>query len=60
LRHQEKEVEELGIKVQTLDKESRTLVDRQRVLGDHLDNKMVQNEKTQGKLDATTKDIVGL
>ncbi len=60
LRHNEKEVEDLSLKVQTLDKESRTLVDRQRVLGDHLDNKMVQSEKTQGKLDSTTKEIIGL
>jgi hypothetical protein len=58
LRHHEKEVEDLNLKVQILDKESRTLVDRQRVLGDNLDNKVVQNDKTQGKIDLTSKEVI--
>lgn len=53
MRHKEKEVEDLGLKLQTLDKENRNLLDRQRSLNDHLDNKIIALDKTTAKLDQT-------
>lgn len=57
LRHKDKEVDDLGVKMQTLEKENRNLLDRQRSLNDHLDNKIVALEKTGGKLDQTLYSV---
>ena len=57
MRMREQEVEDLKAKLTMLEKEQKALIDRTRSLNETVDNKSVQIEKTQVKLDGVTRDV---
>ena len=55
MRHKDKEFDDLSLKMSTMEKEFKTLGERQRNMGDHLEKKSAQFEKTDQKHDQTMR-----
>jgi hypothetical protein len=56
----EKDCDDLRNRVQILDKESKTLVERQKSLNDQADQKAMSIERVNMKLDSLDREIISL
>lgn len=60
IRYKEKEIVDQANKIQVLEKENKTLLDRTLSLNDQVDNKAVMIDRTCQKLENTDRDIADI
>lgn len=57
MRHKEKEFDDFGLKLATMEKEHKTLIERTKNMNEHLDKKSSMYEKTDQKFDQTMRQV---